>query len=369
MNKLTLEIVAQPASQRPVTNTQYTFDRRGGAIGRNPEGSDANNWIIDDEGCVVSSHHADIVFDGEHYRIRDRSANGTFLHPQEEPVCKTEGTRLTDGQCLDIGDYIIQVGIVQVGTESVVIENTVREVALEPFAPPGIQESVAQATDSKNVEPSPEVTSTPEVIMPDVQSADEDLKVATPPVSDDKAFQAFMDALDIDESEQFNAIVGLATSHLVALSQRFDEVRRQFGLPVTRIKERDNNPIALSINTEDALHNLFVKQTPGFMAPQDAYNDALHSVRLHHEAMLVGMQAGFEHMLQAFSPEQLKKQLSLPETRSWLDAVRNTDAFLSAYEDYYQGLIADKQKGFQALFGQAFKEAYERATAQKETQS
>lgn len=372
--RLLLELQEQPELATPVGVTRCLFEQHGGTIGRD----ETNHWVISDQEGFVSGQHAEIIFDGTDYRVKDLSTNGTWLYPEGTvdgngvAVCKTEGTCLLDGQRLDISDFIIKVCIeaVEVTPEPPAFLTDPTPTIDTPTPAPA-QPSERSETERVTAVTSPDIHNTSDSPIPvqplhhfnnPVDEGETISKAAFKPTDDVDAVQKYMQSMDLDDPELFQQIVGQITAHLVKLLQRRDEVRQQFQLPVTGIKAHDNNPMALAINAHDALHNLFVKQIHGYMEPAEAYEDALDSVSIHQEALLSGMNAGFEFMLHSFSPEQLKQQLSLPETGSWLSSIFKQDDFINAYERYYEEMINDMHHSFQQLFGRAFAQAYERTS-------
>ena len=82
------------------------------------------------------------------------------------------------------------------------------------------------------------------------------------------------------------------------------EIKNEFRLQQTTFKPVENNPLKFSVNVEDALHNLLVKRNPAYLPAAEAFQDAFEDVRLHQVAMLAGVRAAFDAMLQEFDPEQ-----------------------------------------------------------------
>ena len=75
MNQLKLEIIDCQATDEATTGC-YSFDERGGSIGR----GDNNDWVLKDERRYLSSTHASIFYDKQHFYLKDLSTNGVFLN-------------------------------------------------------------------------------------------------------------------------------------------------------------------------------------------------------------------------------------------------------------------------------------------------
>jgi len=86
-----------------------TFRLRGGTIGRARD----NDWILPDPERIVSSHHARIHYDQGVYAIEDTSSNGTSLNREDNVLPKGKKVPLTHGDILYIGEYAVQVELVE----------------------------------------------------------------------------------------------------------------------------------------------------------------------------------------------------------------------------------------------------------------
>jgi type VI secretion system protein len=104
---LKLEITSAQARSLGAEGVAF-FRLRGGTIGRARD----NDWILPDADRVVSSHHARILYDQGNYYIQDSSANGTYLNHEEDPLPSGQPVALSHGDVLYIGDYQIQVELV-----------------------------------------------------------------------------------------------------------------------------------------------------------------------------------------------------------------------------------------------------------------
>ncbi|WP_440981665.1 FHA domain-containing protein [Shinella sumterensis] len=74
-------------------------------IGRGPD----NDWILDDEDCVVSKRHCVIEDSGGAYVLRDTSTNGVFLNGVI--VGRDNCRSLADGDCIEIGPFAFRIEI------------------------------------------------------------------------------------------------------------------------------------------------------------------------------------------------------------------------------------------------------------------
>jgi type VI secretion system FHA domain protein len=136
------------------------------------------------------------------------------------------------------------------------------------------------------------------------------------------------------------------------------EIRSEFRLPQTSFKPRDNNPLKMAVNAEDAVHNLLVKRNPAYLGTTAAFDDAFKDVRHHQLAMLAGMRAAYAYMLQRFDPAALKAQFDARPTRKGF-GFSTQGKYWEAFEEYYRETTADGDDCFRRLFGDQFARAYE----------
>ena len=144
-----------------------------------------------------------------------------------------------------------------------------------------------------------------------------------------------------------------------ALNTRAD-FRNQFRLPVTRVKMSENNPLKFAVDAEDALAALLRKRAERYLGPLEAVEDGFDDIRTHHLAMVVGMRAGFESVLNRFDPRILAKEFDRRARRSSLWPMPAGMRYWRQYVDLFEALTGDAESAFQRLFGEDFAQAYER---------
>ncbi|PSW05099.1 type VI secretion system-associated FHA domain protein TagH [Photobacterium lipolyticum] len=89
--------------------TSFTFKKAGGTIGR----GEYAEWFLPDTKRQISNIHATISFDDDSYFITDNSTNGTFLDGEDAPLNKGEAHPIHHGDSFKIGNYLMQVTLVQ----------------------------------------------------------------------------------------------------------------------------------------------------------------------------------------------------------------------------------------------------------------
>jgi type VI secretion system FHA domain protein len=137
------------------------------------------------------------------------------------------------------------------------------------------------------------------------------------------------------------------------------EIKNQFRLPVTRVKSTENNPLKFSVNAEDALNSLLGKRNTAFMPAIHAFDDAFDDIRFHQLAMLAGMRAGFESLLQRFDPAAMQELFDRQIKRGGLLSMASRTKYWEMYSETFAELTKDQDEAFRRLFGEEFARAYE----------
>lgn len=157
---------------------------------------------------------------------------------------------------------------------------------------------------------------------------------------------------------EFGQVLRIVIEGLMEVLRARGEIRNEFRLPQTTFKVRDNNPLKMAVNAEDAVHNLLVKRNPAYLGTTAAFDDAFQDVRHHQLAMLAGMRAAYAFMLKRFDPAALKAQFDAKPGRKGFGF--STQArYWEAFEEYYREATADADDCFRRLFGDQFARAYE----------
>jgi type VI secretion system FHA domain protein len=157
---------------------------------------------------------------------------------------------------------------------------------------------------------------------------------------------------------EFGRVLRIVVEGLMEVLRARGEIRNEFRLPQTSFKPRDNNPLKMAVNAEDAIHNLLVKRNPAYLGTTAAFDDAFKDVRHHQLAMLAGMRAAYGYMLQRFDPAALKAQFDARPARKGF-GFSTQGKYWEAFEEYYREMTSDGDDCFRRMFGDQFARAYE----------
>jgi type VI secretion system FHA domain protein len=154
-------------------------------------------------------------------------------------------------------------------------------------------------------------------------------------------------------------ILSVVVSGLIDVLQSRQRIKEEFRLAQTIVRPADNNPLKVSANVKDALHNLLVKRNAAYLGPVESFADAFDDLRDHQLAMLAGMRVAFEAMLAEFDPDQLQESFDRDLAKVTLPLVPAKLRYWELYRQRRADIMRDPEAAFQHLFGEEFGRAYE----------
>ncbi|MDP9882222.1 FHA domain-containing protein [Variovorax boronicumulans] len=190
--------------------------------------------------------------------------------------------------------------------------------------------------------------------------------------SGDDLFRAFLEGAGVPEIAGQQPLDAEAMRHLGRLMRAFTDgtiellssramLKREVRAEITMIVDEENNPFKILPNGRAVLMQMFGARMPGFLTPEAAVHDALGDLQSHQLGMVAGMRAALLTLLHRFDPGGLDKatphdgglgEKFLPggrEARLWRQLKQLHASTTAAVED-----------DFQAVFGRAFQQAYDR---------
>jgi type VI secretion system FHA domain protein len=399
---LTLEVIGEQATDLGA-GSRKVFNAIGGTIGRLPD----NDWVFPDP--YISGRHALIRYLNGKFFVEDTSTNGVFINSPDNRLSKTHAQPLRSGDVLYIDAYEIRVSIDK--------EASVASDADDPFAmapararrgapapsakPAAVEEdrtaSLIVPVDDHGTEwfsvnddmpspaarePPPPVRSRPEKPQPSPSPAVRRMPAqptrAVPPnarprhaanapsagMSSDAGLRELLAAAGIegvDPSSELGRTCGeilrVVVGGLMEVLRVRERMKDELHMRGTTFKVAQNNPLKFSANVEDAFHNLLVKHNAAYLAPADAFADALHDVRDHQTATLAAMRLAFETMLAQFDPNRLQEEFD--RRKGSILGVPAKLRYWDQYREKYGAMVKDADASFRTLFGDEFAKAYE----------
>ena len=125
----------------------------------------------------------------------------------------------------------------------------------------------------------------------------------------------------------------------------------------TMVASRDNNPLKLMSDPQEALAFLFdtKDRTGGFLDPVRAVGDAFDDLRAHEVALFAGMRAALIGAIQRFDPKTLETELE--KNAGGLGLNRKAKLW-EQFASFQQKLARDAEDDFNKVFGKEFMGTY-----------
>ena len=167
--------------------------------------------------------------------------------------------------------------------------------------------------------------------------------------------------LDIEAMQRLGRIMRAFTDGTIELLSSRAMLKREVRAEITMIVDEENNPFKILPNGRAVLMQMFGARMPGFLPPEAAVHDALGDLQSHQLGMVAGMRAALLTLLKRFDPAALSRETPhdgglgeklLPggrEARLWRQLQQLHTETTAAVED-----------DFQAVFGRAFQQAYDK---------
>lgn len=355
--RLTLKI----ENQDQLTNGQpliRQLDRAGMEIGRAGD----VDWQLPDPQKLISSIHAEIVFERGVFLIRDKSRNGTFVNGARIDGAAREA-QLREGDRIAIGHYEISVGLGGDGNHLAHIEDESVDADSLDFgwdaadaniAPPEPIETFdkrtpmghgdggldagfkaapvsAPATDAWGWDetPPPSPVSAAVAATPVAHESSAPPRAAPQPAAAPltpyegpaheagRALAAFLrgaavpgdtaQAKDPAALEQAGVTLRVLVSGLFDLLKRQSEMKQVLGIERTTVRLADNNIFKFSADANEAMLRLMQPQAsdlPGPSAAQRSFDD----IRRHEERLLTALNEAVRAIVERLSPSQIKSR-------------------------------------------------------------
>jgi type VI secretion system protein len=354
--RLTLKI----ENQDQLTNGQpliKQLDRAGIEIGRAGD----VDWQLPDPQKLISSIHAEIVFERGVYLLRDKSRNGTYVNGARIDGASRE-VQLREGDRIAIGHYEISASLSGDGSHLAHIEGEADDSVAADFgwdsgdaeiAPPEPVETLetrtpmgygdggldagfkpsSVGTASSDVwgwdeeppapvaPPEPAPFSAPparQAAPPQPRRAAADAPVTPYDAATHdagRALAAFLrgaavpgdtpQAKDPAALEQAGITLRVLVAGLFDLLRRQSEMKQVLGIERTTVRLADNNIFKFSADADEAMLRLMQPQAgdlPGPSAAQRSFDD----IRRHEERLLTAMNEAVRAIVERLSPTAIK---------------------------------------------------------------
>jgi FHA domain-containing protein len=381
---MTLVLRGVTLNEEPISRPLVgRFDERGGTLGRS---EDATLTLPDPE-RMISRQQAQIVHTGDHYWIENVSAATAILH-NGRPLGTGMRVVLHHGDELRIGGYTLEAAFEDDASNATILSGRTIIPRVDTI-PSGRRPTAAQPAQPSPMSPPPPRSSVessgawsapPPSAPPTApaQGGGESHSTLNEPMRGptalagatgdaDSLWRAFLEGAGIEgpvaPSRDLLSTVGEMMRIAVGGIQRLVSMRAraksEMQAEMTMIQSRDNNPLKFSPDPTQALQMLLQPPARGFLAGPAALRDAVKDLQSHQVGMTAGMRSVLQAVLERLDPAKIEAR---PGKRSLLDRLSPARRQARRWELYlkqYQALSEEAQDGFERIFGEAFREAYE----------
>ncbi len=185
---------------------------------------------------------------------------------------------------------------------------------------------------------------------------------------DSRAIRSFLEGLGLNPKDLIGKnkveimsaageMLNILTKGTMEILQTRNEIKREFGMDVTRIGAVRNNPLKFCSNVDEAML-IMLTHSEGYLGPQESVLEGVVDVKAHQVAVMSGMQAALTSLLGRFEPATLESQLTTRFTLS------KKSRYWDMYTAAYQQLQLEAQDNFHGLFGEEFSRVYEEQVRQ-----
>ena len=243
---------------------------------------------------------------------------------------------------------------------------------LQPDSPPAIAPVVRQPTFQPPPKIPPAAPLVRPVAHPSPATAPAPESAAAP--SADLLLRIFCQGAKLSqlrlEKEQvaelaFNlgAILRETVQGLMEILLARGDVKGEFRLDRTTMGPIENNPLKTSpgqppLGVEEVIKLLLVPPKSAYMPPVEAVRESFDDIKAHQLAVVAGIQAALNHLLERFDPGNLEDRLEQNVLDNLWPANRKAK-YWDLFTAEYQAIAREAEDDFNKLFGDEFARAYE----------
>ena len=141
------------------------------------------------------------------------------------------------------------------------------------------------------------------------------------------------------------------------------DVKGEFRLDRTAIGPMENNPLKTPpgrppLGLEEIMTLLLIRQKDAYMSPVQAVREGFNDIKAHQLAVMAGIQAALNRLLERFDPHNLETRLQQTVLDSILPTSRKAK-YWDLFTAEYQAIAREAEDDFNELFGDEFARAYE----------
>jgi len=185
---------------------------------------------------------------------------------------------------------------------------------------------------------------------------------------DQAAARALLEALEVDDLRiddadlpatmgRMGRVLRVMITGLREILMTRTSIKSEFRIDQTMISAGGNNPLKFSISPEQAIEALVKPRIKGYLAAEEATEQALNDIKAHEVAMVTGMEAALKGVLARLAPEVLAGKIEGSGKLGSLFKGKKAQ-YWEVYEKMYADISDQAENDFQELFSREFARAY-----------
>ncbi len=333
--------------QRALEPLSAVFGAESETLGRSVE----NFFVLPDPKHLVSRVQASVRSNGPDHRITSLSQANPVVLNGVELEFKRE-TVLHPGDEIQVGPYILiaEAHLAQVSefpgvnTVPTVVVAAEAEAAPAPnYTESPIKTTMDHETDRAQVSPAADLPALLDAFLRGAGISE--MTVAN--------------GLTPDFMETIGMLLGASIEGTFSLMSSRASGKREVNAEATMVVVRNNNPLKFLPDSRSVLMQMLRKKMPGFMAPQEAIEDAFADLEAHQKGTTAGMHGVIKILLARLDPQPIEDAAPRPALlEKLMPPKRMTDMWQQAKANHTR-ISRDHQPHFQNSFGAAFLSAYD----------
>ena len=159
--------------------------------------------------------------------------------------------------------------------------------------------------------------------------------------------------------EQVGRMLVMFTEGLIQTLGGRTHIKSEFRLDQTMIRPAENNPFKFSTSKTRTLLQLLSKSDPAYKSGVNAIREGFDDVNAHQMAVIAGMEAALQDILDRFNPNTLEKRLVSDSILDNILPGGKKAKYWDIFKILFDEIAGEAEDNFQQLFGREFSRAYE----------
>ncbi|GAA4359940.1 type VI secretion system-associated FHA domain protein TagH [Kangiella marina] len=136
------------------------------------------------------------------------------------------------------------------------------------------------------------------------------------------------------------------------------DMKSEFRVMQTTIRTQENNPLKFSINVDEAMRNLFLRQVPGFLPWFQAIESCFKDMSTHELALMAGTQGALQGVLDTLDPSEITRanqsESALHKVLPATKKAKLWDVFAALHKEVQEEVGQGSDKTFSEDFAAAY---------------